>query len=142
MRSSRVAPACEAIGDHHLCPGITSLHAGDFELGTVACDCPCHKKPESDVPRSSLRSGPFRDPRKTFQFQIDWAKIPHPVSLKGRPISSSQLRTWFSSSERQRIRVASLYVYRRLYQQGGSEPIAGVQSRRQWQKECRVCSSP
>jgi hypothetical protein len=21
---------CEAIGDHHLCPGITSLHAGDF----------------------------------------------------------------------------------------------------------------
>ena len=32
---------CEAIGDHHLCPGITSLNAGDFELGTAACNCPC-----------------------------------------------------------------------------------------------------
>jgi hypothetical protein len=21
---------CEAIGDHHLCPGITCLHAGNF----------------------------------------------------------------------------------------------------------------
>jgi hypothetical protein len=38
---------CEAIRDHHLCPGITTLKAGDFELGTVACDCPCHKKVES-----------------------------------------------------------------------------------------------
>ena len=28
---------CEAVGDHHLCPGITTLSAGDFELGTVAC---------------------------------------------------------------------------------------------------------
>ena len=27
---------CEAIGDHHLCPGITSLHAGNLDLGTVA----------------------------------------------------------------------------------------------------------
>jgi hypothetical protein len=42
---------CEAIRDHHLCPGITTLKAGDFELGTVACDCPCHKKPENEVPQ-------------------------------------------------------------------------------------------
>ena len=56
---------CEAVGDHHLCPGITtlkagdhdlcpgitSLHAGDFELGTVACNCACHKKPENEVPQ-------------------------------------------------------------------------------------------
>lgn len=42
---------CEAIGDHHLCPGITSLYAGDFDLGTVACNCTCHKKPESEVPQ-------------------------------------------------------------------------------------------
>ena len=34
---------CETIGDHHLCPGITTLSAGDFELGTVACNCPCHR---------------------------------------------------------------------------------------------------
>jgi hypothetical protein len=40
---------CEAIDDHHLCPGITTLSAGDLELGTVACDCPCHKKPENEV---------------------------------------------------------------------------------------------
>jgi hypothetical protein len=40
---------CEAIGDHHLCPGITGLHAGDFDLGTVACNCSCHKKPENEV---------------------------------------------------------------------------------------------
>jgi hypothetical protein len=42
---------CEALGDHDRCPGITSLHAGDFDLGTVACNCPCHKKPESEVPQ-------------------------------------------------------------------------------------------
>jgi hypothetical protein len=42
---------CEAIGDHHLCPGITNLRAGEFELGTVACNCLCHKKPENEVPQ-------------------------------------------------------------------------------------------
>ena len=42
---------CEAIHDHDLCPGITSLHAGDFELGTVACNCACHKKPENEAPQ-------------------------------------------------------------------------------------------
>jgi hypothetical protein len=42
---------CEAIDDHHLCPGITSLHAGNLDLGTVACNCPCHKKPENEVPQ-------------------------------------------------------------------------------------------
>jgi hypothetical protein len=42
---------CEAIVDHHLCPGITSLYASDFDLGTVACNCPCHKKPENEVPQ-------------------------------------------------------------------------------------------
>jgi hypothetical protein len=31
---------CEAIDDHHLCPGITSPDAGDFDLGIVACNCP------------------------------------------------------------------------------------------------------
>jgi hypothetical protein len=40
---------CEAIGDRHLCPGITSLHAGDFEPGTVACVIVFrHKKPEDE----------------------------------------------------------------------------------------------
>ena len=42
---------CEAIHDHHLCPGITTLSPGDIERGTVACNCPCHKKPENDVPQ-------------------------------------------------------------------------------------------
>jgi hypothetical protein len=42
---------CEAIGDHHLCPGITTLLDGNLELGTVACNCPCYKKPESEVPQ-------------------------------------------------------------------------------------------
>jgi hypothetical protein len=42
---------CEAIHGHNLCAGITSLHAGDFNLGTVACDCPRHKKPENEVPQ-------------------------------------------------------------------------------------------
>jgi hypothetical protein len=37
---------CEVIGNHHLCLGITSLQAGDFDLGTVARNCLCHKKPE------------------------------------------------------------------------------------------------
>jgi hypothetical protein len=39
---------CEAIGDHDVCPGITTLKAGDFDLGTVACNCPCRKKPEDE----------------------------------------------------------------------------------------------
>jgi hypothetical protein len=42
---------CEAIADHHLYPGITTLKADDFELSTVTCNCPCHKKPESEVPQ-------------------------------------------------------------------------------------------
>jgi hypothetical protein len=25
---------CEAIGDHDVCPGVTTLKAGDFDLGT------------------------------------------------------------------------------------------------------------
>jgi hypothetical protein len=40
---------CEGIADHHLCPGITMLSAGNLELGTVVCDCPCHKKAENDL---------------------------------------------------------------------------------------------
>jgi hypothetical protein len=34
---------CETIAGHDVdaCPGLTILKAGDFELGTVACDCPC-----------------------------------------------------------------------------------------------------
>ena len=39
---------CEAIGDHPLCPGITTLKAGDFDLGTVACNCACHRKSEDE----------------------------------------------------------------------------------------------
>ena len=42
---------CEAIGDHHLCPGMTKLKAGDFELGTVACNGDCHRKPETEIPQ-------------------------------------------------------------------------------------------
>lgn len=42
---------CEAIGDHHLCLDITNLKAGDFDLGTVACNCSCHRKPEIEVPQ-------------------------------------------------------------------------------------------
>jgi hypothetical protein len=37
---------CEALKDHDLCPGFTTLRAGEHELGPVACDCPCHKKVE------------------------------------------------------------------------------------------------
>jgi hypothetical protein len=42
---------CEAIGDHHLCPGITTLKAGDHEIGTVAFNCACHRKPETELPQ-------------------------------------------------------------------------------------------
>jgi hypothetical protein len=49
---------CEAIGDHHLCPGITTLKAGDYDLGTVACNCPCHLKVETK-PSCSRQNGPF-----------------------------------------------------------------------------------
>jgi hypothetical protein len=42
---------CEALGDHDLCPGITTLSAGDFELGTVTFNFPCHKKPGREVPQ-------------------------------------------------------------------------------------------
>jgi hypothetical protein len=35
---------CEAIGDRDVCPDITTLKAGDFHLGTVACNCSCHKR--------------------------------------------------------------------------------------------------
>jgi hypothetical protein len=48
---------CEAIHDHDLCPGITILHAGAFDIGTVACDCPCHKEPENEVPGNSPTTG-------------------------------------------------------------------------------------
>ncbi|MFL6307589.1 MAG: hypothetical protein ACJ72H_29000 [Candidatus Sulfotelmatobacter sp.] len=37
---------CEAIQDHHLCPGTAMLKAGDIELGPVICKCPCHKRSE------------------------------------------------------------------------------------------------
>jgi hypothetical protein len=65
--------------------------------------------------------------------------LPNACAVRRRPFFFQRL-TWFSSSERQRIRmrVASLYVYLRLNQQGGSEHVAGVQSRRQWQKGCAV----
>jgi hypothetical protein len=36
---------------HYLCPEITALSAGGLELGTVACNCPCHKKLEIEVPQ-------------------------------------------------------------------------------------------
>jgi hypothetical protein len=59
--------------------------------------------------------------------------------------SSFQRLIWFSSLERQRIRmrlcVATLYVYLRLYRQGENAQTVGVQSQRQWQKGCPVCSS-
>ena len=42
---------CEAIHDHHLCPGVTVLKAGEHELGPVFCDCPCNKKPEDETPQ-------------------------------------------------------------------------------------------
>lgn len=42
---------CEAIHDHHLCPGVTVLRAGEHELGPVFCKCPCHKKPKDDTPQ-------------------------------------------------------------------------------------------
>jgi hypothetical protein len=36
---------CEALnGDHDLCPGFTTLKAGEHEFGPVDCICPCHKK--------------------------------------------------------------------------------------------------
>jgi hypothetical protein len=34
---------CEATHNHHLCPGVTVLKAGEHELGPVICNCPCHK---------------------------------------------------------------------------------------------------
>jgi hypothetical protein len=37
---------CDAIQDHHLCPGTAILKAGDFELGPGYCDCPCHNRSE------------------------------------------------------------------------------------------------
>ena len=42
---------CETTHDNDLCPGITSLRAGDLDLGTVGCSCPCHKKPEIEKPQ-------------------------------------------------------------------------------------------
>jgi hypothetical protein len=36
---------CQAIRDHAKCPGFTTLRAGRFNLGPVACKCDCHKKP-------------------------------------------------------------------------------------------------
>jgi hypothetical protein len=41
----------ETVIDHHLCPGTTTLSAGGLELGTVTCNCPCHKKPKIEVPQ-------------------------------------------------------------------------------------------
>ena len=40
---------CDAIKDHVRCPGFTTLSAGGFDLGPVACNCQCHKKPMTDV---------------------------------------------------------------------------------------------
>jgi hypothetical protein len=39
---------CDAIKDHVSCPGFTMLSAGGFDLGSVACTCQCHKKPETE----------------------------------------------------------------------------------------------
>ena len=39
---------CEALKrDHDLCPGFTTLKAGEHELGPVTCDCTWHVKVES-----------------------------------------------------------------------------------------------
>jgi hypothetical protein len=46
-RSTNSTP--EAIGDHHLCPGITRL--GTMIFGAVACNCHSHKKSENEVPQ-------------------------------------------------------------------------------------------
>jgi hypothetical protein len=35
---------CAAVSSHDQCPGITTLKAGDLELGMVACNCPCHNR--------------------------------------------------------------------------------------------------
>jgi hypothetical protein len=35
---------CEAVPDHELCPGVSTLIAGEIKLGGVACTCACHRK--------------------------------------------------------------------------------------------------
>jgi hypothetical protein len=44
---------CEAIGEQNDCPGVTTLKAGDHDLGTVACNSSCHKKPETKYPSNA-----------------------------------------------------------------------------------------
>jgi hypothetical protein len=41
------------------CPGITSLHAGDFDLGTVACDCPWAQEVSGIMRLSNRANAPF-----------------------------------------------------------------------------------
>jgi hypothetical protein len=40
---------CEAVGDHKKCPGMETLRVDHLELGTVMCDCACHKRPDAEV---------------------------------------------------------------------------------------------
>ncbi len=40
---------CAAFGDHAKCPGMDVLSVGLREIGTVACSCSCHKKPEAEI---------------------------------------------------------------------------------------------
>jgi hypothetical protein len=44
---------CEAIGEQDGCPGTRMLKAGDHDLGTVACNSSCHKKPETKYPNNA-----------------------------------------------------------------------------------------
>jgi hypothetical protein len=44
---------CEAICEQDDCPGVTTLKAGDHDLGTVARNCSCHKKPETKYPSNA-----------------------------------------------------------------------------------------
>jgi hypothetical protein len=38
---------CEVTG-HAGCPGVGVLSVGKLELGPVACNCECHKKPKME----------------------------------------------------------------------------------------------
>ena len=47
--SIRQLDICAALDDHSKCPGLDVLSVGLREIGTVACNCSCHKKPEAEV---------------------------------------------------------------------------------------------
>jgi hypothetical protein len=63
---------CAAIDDHHLCPGITSLHAGDFELERSPAIAPATESLRTKFRSDQSASGVIQHSGDTLELYLQW----------------------------------------------------------------------